>query len=68
MTGCTFVQISVGNVKERSLKEIRDKALSLELMKEYACRCYCAENGEFISKYMSQLGEDVPKHFTQVMK
>ena len=68
VTGCTFVQISVGNLKERSLEEIRNKGLELDLMKEFAPQCYCAENKEFIEKYMSQLGEDVPKHYTKVME
>lgn len=66
VTGCTFVQVSFGNLKEKSLKEIRDKALNTDFMDKYAKRCYAAENKEFIKKYMSQLGEDVPKTYEEV--
>jgi MoaA/NifB/PqqE/SkfB family radical SAM enzyme len=66
--GCTFVQVSFGNVKEKSLKEIRDKALNEDFMNKYAKRCYAAEDKEFINKYMSQLGEEVPKTFAEVSK
>ncbi len=67
VTGCTFVQISFGNIREKSLGEIRNLALKTNLMNKYSKECYAAEKKSFIDKYMSQLGENVPKNYREVM-
>jgi MoaA/NifB/PqqE/SkfB family radical SAM enzyme len=66
VTGCDFVQIKFGNVRGKSLKEIRDSAISTGLMTECSPLCYAAEDREFIDKYMSQLGSNVPKPYEEV--
>lgn len=67
VTGCTFAQISFGNVKDKSLKEIRNLALKTNLMNKYSQICYAAEDRNFINKYMSKLGNIVPQDYKKIM-
>ncbi|MDD5070835.1 MAG: radical SAM protein, partial [Candidatus Omnitrophica bacterium] len=67
VTGCTFVPISFGNLANKSIKQIRQEALNTDLMNKYSSICYAAEDINFINRYMSQLGEDTPKYYEDVM-
>lgn len=67
VTGCTFAQISFGNIKEKSLEDIRNLALKTNLMNKYSHVCYAAEDADFINKYMSQLGNNVPLYYKQII-
>jgi MoaA/NifB/PqqE/SkfB family radical SAM enzyme len=60
--GCTFVQISFGNILKTSLKEIRAAGLSFEAFAKYNDSCPAAERKEFIDKYMARIGDagDLP--------
>jgi MoaA/NifB/PqqE/SkfB family radical SAM enzyme len=53
--GCTFVQISFGNLKTESLIDIRKKGLSFGPFSEYNEFCLAAESKDFIKRYMSQI-------------
>lgn len=55
--GCTFVQISFGNVREESIVSIREKAMQSPLLNEYHPYCPAAENKQFIDRYLSQVNE-----------
>lgn len=68
VTGCTFVPISFGNVREKSLAEIRKLALKTGFVSRYAKTCYAAENKAFIKKYMSKLDKDLPQYYKAVME
>ncbi len=60
VAGCTFTQISFGNIKEKRLSQIRDLALKTDLLNKFSDRCYAAENREFIQNYLFKLGTEVP--------
>jgi len=49
---CPFIHISLGNVLEESLIEIRRRALTVPQFSVYADRCLCAEDSDFIDSYV----------------
>jgi len=56
---CPFIHIKFGNVREQSLKEIRERALRQKWLKVYHPVCIAAENREFIASagcYKENLG------------
>jgi MoaA/NifB/PqqE/SkfB family radical SAM enzyme len=57
---CVFMQISIGNIRDHYLKDIRKNALSLHEFSVYGKKCLAGENKEFIRKYISE-GFGVPK-------
>lgn len=57
---CPFMQISIGNIREHALKDIRENALALKEFATYSPKCLAGENRDFIRKYVSQ-GFGVPK-------
>ncbi len=57
---CVYMHISIGNIREHTLKDIRRNALSVREFAEYVPRCIAGEDREFIRKYVSQ-GFGAPK-------
>lgn len=57
---CVFMQISIGNIRDYALKDIREKAMALREFSEYNRKCLAGENRNFIKKYISK-GFGVPK-------
>jgi len=59
---CPYIHISLGNVHEQRLAEIRDLALKNRYFAEYWPRCLCATDREFIDGVLSRIyeQEDVP--------
>jgi len=49
---CPFINISMGNVKEKSLKEIVDYGFSIKYFGEYSPVCIAAQNRNFREKYL----------------
>lgn len=48
---CPFTHISLGNIKDENLKDIRDRGLSSKWWNKYFCGCSTASNEEFIDLY-----------------
>lgn len=51
---CPFMHISFGNVREMSVKEIRDRMLANPYLEGFDRQCLVAEHKEFIDKYLPQ--------------
>lgn len=49
---CPFINITVGNVKEKSLKEILEYGFSIKYFAEYSPICIAAQNKKFREKYL----------------
>ncbi len=56
---CPYVHIKIGNVYEKSLKEIRDFGFNIKHFSEHSPLCLAGENKEFIHKYMSYEGQSI---------
>ena len=56
---CPYVHIKVGNVLEQSLKEIVDFGFSIKHFNNHSPICLAGENREFVSKYMSGVGQSI---------
>lgn len=57
---CVYMHISIGNLREHTLKDIRRNALSVREFADYLPRCIAGEDREFIRKFVSQ-GFGIPK-------
>lgn len=57
---CVYMHISIGNIRDHSLKDIRQNALSVREFAEYIPKCLAGEDRDFIRRYVSQ-GFGVPK-------
>ena len=49
---CPFIHISIGNVMKESLNSIRNRALTVPEFALYAPKCLCAEDRDFMDKYI----------------
>ena len=49
---CSFMHIKIGNVYEKTLKEIIDYGYSIKYFREHSEKCLAGEDLEFIKKYM----------------
>lgn len=49
---CPFINVSLGNLKEKSLKEIFDYGFSIKYFGEYSPICLAAQNIKFREKYL----------------
>ena len=49
---CPFIHISIGNVMKEPLDIIRKRALTVPEFAQYAPKCLCAEDRDFINKYI----------------
>jgi len=52
---CAFVHVRFGNIFQKPLREIREKALQIVWFKEYKTLCLAANNREFREKHMSKI-------------
>ena len=51
---CPYVHITIGNIYEKSLKEISEYGFSIKKFREYSSICLAGEDREFIQKYMQR--------------
>lgn len=49
---CPFINIKIGNIKEKTLKEILDYGFSIKYFGEYSPVCLAAQNKKFREKYL----------------
>jgi len=49
---CPFIHVSLGNAAKESLNRIRNRALGEKYFAEYAQKCLCAEDKEFMDKFI----------------
>ncbi|HLC42603.1 MAG TPA: SPASM domain-containing protein, partial [Methylomirabilota bacterium] len=64
---CTFIQISLGNIRNRSLKEMRAAALRNEYFALYNPTCLSGEDRGFIDRYLARVwGQDKPGDGTRI--
>ncbi len=49
---CNFLQFSLGNISDKSIKEMRDNLLTSAWFRGDYPNCLCGENQEFINKYI----------------
>ena len=54
---CPFIHISLGNVLEESLADIRRRAVTVPEFAVYADKCLCAQDRDFIEKYILPAGK-----------
>jgi len=52
LTPCVFLQFSLGNIAERSIKEMRDDLLKSNWFDGKHTRCLCGEDKEFFEKHI----------------
>ena len=51
---CVYIQISIGNLFEESLKDIIDRGFNIKHFREFRPACLSGEDREFINKYMKK--------------
>ena len=49
---CNFIQFSLGNIKNKSVREMRDRLLQIKWFDGKHPNCLCGENMDFIGKYI----------------
>ena len=52
---CAFVHVRFGNIFQKPLSEIREKALLIDWFKDYKTLCLAANNREFQEKHLSRI-------------
>jgi MoaA/NifB/PqqE/SkfB family radical SAM enzyme len=64
---CVYIQIAIGNVFEKSLKDIIATGFSIKHFREYHPKCLSGEDRNFIDKYMAKCyGKPLPVHYSEV--
>ena len=58
---CPYVHIKIGNIFEKSLKEIIDHGFSIKYFRNHSNLCLAGEDKEFISKFMTKSGQSIFK-------
>ena len=56
---CPYVHIKIGNIFEKSLKEIIDYGFKIKYFKEHSDLCLAGEDKEFINKFMTFEGQSI---------
>ena len=56
---CPYLHIKIGNVFEKSLKEIIEYGFSIKYFREHSKLCLAGEDKEFVRKYLQQDGMSV---------
>ena len=51
---CLLIHTSLGNIFKESLREIRNRGLSVKAFSNFSEKCLAAEDRDFIDKYMSR--------------
>jgi MoaA/NifB/PqqE/SkfB family radical SAM enzyme len=54
---CPFIHISLGNIFEKSLKDLRNIALENKYFKNYWQKCLCGNDREFIDSFLNKVNE-----------
>lgn len=67
---CPYINISIGNIKEQSLREILDYGFSIKYFGEHSPVCISAHNRTFRRKFLPEIGNifsplDAHKIFTE---
>jgi MoaA/NifB/PqqE/SkfB family radical SAM enzyme len=52
LTPCVFLQFSLGNITERSIKKMRDDLIKSEWFNGKHTKCLCGEDREFFKKFI----------------
>ncbi len=64
---CTFIQASLGNIKDKSLREMREAALRNPYFQNYNPVCLSGEDRSFIGKYLQPyIGKKKPMNAYEV--
>lgn len=58
---CTFIHISLGNVRDVTLKQALEKGMKVKYLSEYWPRCLCGEDKEFLDRYLVPAAENPVK-------
>jgi len=58
---CPYVHIKIGNIFEKSLKEIINKGFSIKYFRDHSDLCLAGEDKDFISKFMTKSGQTIFK-------
>ena len=58
---CPYVHIKIGNIFEKSLKEIVDYGFSIKYFRNHSDLCLAGEDKEFIKKFMTKSGQTIFK-------
>ena len=58
---CPYVHIKIGNIFEKSLKEIVDHGFSIKYFKNHSNLCLAGEDKDFINKFMTKRGQTIFK-------
>lgn len=53
--GCPFIHVSLGNVLEEPLSQIRDRALKNGHWATYNKKCWASEEPDFVKRYLSRI-------------
>ena len=56
---CPYVHIKIGNIYEKSLREIKDYGFSINRFRNYNSLCLAGEDKEFNRKYMQFKGQSI---------
>ena len=56
---CPYVHIKIGNIYEKSLREIKDYGFSINRFRDYNSLCLAGEDKEFNQKYMQFKGQSI---------
>ena len=56
---CPYVHIKIGNIFEKSLKEIVDYGFSIKYFRNHSDLCLAGEDKSFISKFMTKSGQSI---------
>jgi len=54
---CPFIHISLGNIFEKRLEEIRNTALENKYFKNYWQKCLCGTDRKFIDEFLSKVSD-----------
>lgn len=67
---CPYLHFSLGNILEESVSSIRERSMTLPYLKDYYPTCLCAEDKEFICKYMPIINKHTSEgkipHYTEL--
>ncbi|MCP1614212.1 MoaA/NifB/PqqE/SkfB family radical SAM enzyme [Azospirillum lipoferum] len=49
---CNFLQFSLGNIRDRSIRQMRDSLMESSWFRGEVANCLCGENDDFIDRYI----------------
>jgi len=64
---CVYMHIGIGNIRNHTLKDIRNRALAIKEFREYPDKCLAGEDMPFIEKYVSKgFGQEKPANGEEI--